>query len=240
MIRLFHVTKQYSRDACALDDVSLHLTKGEFAFLAGPSGSGKTTLFKLLFCAERPTKGQILIGDFNLQRLRDASIPYLRRNVGVVFQDFKLLSRRTVFENVAFALEVLGRPQSEIRMKVTSILRQVGLGDKLHVSPLRLSGGEQQRVAIARALVNEPAILLADEPTGNLDPALTLDIMNLIVNANMRGTTVLVATHDPSILKAFPRRILTLKQGRLVDDTQSLNRGAGAESEPLRDLAHQR
>ncbi len=219
MIRLFHVNKRYARDALALDDVSLHIEKGDFVFLTGPSGSGKTTLFKLLFCAERPTSGQILVADFNLQSLRRSSIPYLRRNIGVVFQDFKLLMRKTVYENVAFALEVLGRPRSEIASKVVSVLQRVGLGDKMHMAPWRLSGGEQQRVALARALVNEPAILLADEPTGNLDPELSLEMMRLISDANLRGTTVLVATHDPSLIQAFPRRVLTLKQGKLAGDT---------------------
>ncbi len=216
IIQLFHVTKQYTRDSRALDDVSLRIEKGDFVFLAGPSGAGKSTLLKLLFCAETPTKGQIIVAGRNVHRIRRASVPYLRRNIGVVFQDFKLLHRRPVFDNVAFALEVLGTPPREIRRRVTAMLRQVGLGDKMHVLPSRLSGGEQQRVAIARALVNEPAILLADEPTGNLDPDLTIDIMNLLREANVRGTTVIVATHDPLVLQRFPKRVLTLERGRVV------------------------
>lgn len=220
IIQLFHVTKQYTRDDRALDGVSLRVDKGEFVFVAGPSGAGKSTLLKLLFCAERPTKGQIMVGDLSVHRLRDASIPYLRRNIGVVFQDFKLLQRRTVFENVAFPLEVMGRKRADIKRRVASMLRQVGLGDRMQALPSRLSGGEQQRVAIARALVNEPQILLADEPTGNLDPALTLDIMRLFQDANTRGATVLVATHDPEILRSFKKRVISFKHGRLVGDTR--------------------
>jgi cell division transport system ATP-binding protein len=217
---MFHVTKQYTRDARALEDVSLLVDKGEFVFLEGPSGAGKTTLLKLLFCAEPPSDGQILIGDRNVSRMRASGVPFLRRNIGVVFQDFKLLPNRTVFENVALALEVLGRRPADIRRRVTTVLGQVGLGHKLHALPQRLSGGEQQRVAIARALVNEPAILLADEPTGNLDPELALDVMGLINTANTRGTTVLVATHDPTLMAAFPKRRVRLERGRVVHDTR--------------------
>ncbi len=220
IIQMFHVSKRYTRDSLALDDVSLRLDKGDFVFLAGPSGAGKSTLLKLLFCAEKPTRGQIIVAGLNAHRLQRASVPYLRRNIGVVFQDFKLLPRRSVFDNVAFALEVLGRPRREVARRVTTMLRQVGLGDKLHVLPTRLSGGEQQRVAIARALVNEPAILLADEPTGNLDPDLTLEIMRLLEEANARGTTILVATHDPHLLRNFNKRVVTLERGRLVGDAR--------------------
>ncbi len=219
MLQMFHVTKQYTRDARALDDVSLRLEKGDFAFLAGPSGAGKSTLLKLLFAAETPTKGQIMVGGHNIHRIQRSSIPFLRRNIGVVFQDFKLLNRRTVYDNVAFSLEVLGARPRDIRLRVTRMLRLVGLGDKMHLSPGRLSGGEQQRVAIARALVNEPQILLADEPTGNLDPELTFEIMRLLQDANTRGTTVLVATHDPEVMRTFRKRVVTLKAGRVVDDT---------------------
>ena len=219
MLQMFHVTKQYTRDARALDDVSLRLDKGDFAFLAGPSGAGKSTLLKLLFAAETPTKGQIMVAGHNIHRIQRSSIPFLRRNIGVVFQDFKLLHRRTVYDNVAFSLEVLGARPRDIRLRVTRLLRLVGLGDKMHLSPGRLSGGEQQRVAIARALVNEPQILLADEPTGNLDPELTFEIMRLLQDANTRGTTVLVATHDPEVMRTFRKRVVTLKAGRVVDDT---------------------
>ncbi len=218
IIQMFHVSMRYTRDSLALEDLSLKLEKGEFVFLAGPSGAGKSTLLKLLFCAEKPTQGQIIVAGLNVHRIQRVSVPFLRRNIGVIFQDFKLLSRRSVFDNVAFALEVLGRPRREIKRRVTMILRQVGLGDKMHHRPQRLSGGEQQRVAIARAMVNEPAILLADEPTGNLDPQLTIDIMDLLCEANARGTTVVVATHDPTVLQRYRKRVITLEHGRLVDD----------------------
>ena len=206
IVQMFHVSKRYTRDSLALEDVSLTLDKGDFVFLAGPSG------------AEKPTQGQIIVAGLNVHRIQRESIPFLRRNIGVVFQDFKLLNRRSVFDNVAFALEVLGRPRREIKRRVTTVLRQVGLGDKLLHSPQRLSGGEQQRVAIARALVNEPALLLADEPTGNLDPKLTIDIMDLLCEANVRGTTIVVATHDPTVLDRYRKRVVTLERGRLIDD----------------------
>src|SRR3954452_18227020 len=173
MIQLFVVTKSYGDDPPVLADVSLHVEKGEFVWLTGPSGAGKTTLLRLLFCAEAPTSGQILVGGRNVNRLSQGGVPYLRRNIGVVFQDFKLLENRTVAENVGFALEVLGASDGEIRERARKRLEQVGLSHKAASLPPRLSGGEQQRVAIARALVNDPTILLADEPTGNLDPSLT-------------------------------------------------------------------
>jgi cell division transport system ATP-binding protein len=216
IIQLFHVGMRYTRQTRALDDVSLRIDKGEFVLLTGPSGAGKTTLLKLVFCAERPTDGQLIVAGQGVHHIRRSSIPYLRRNIGVVFQDFKLLSDRSVFDNVAFALEVLGRPRRQIAPRVNAILRRVGLADKAHLPPNRLSGGEQQRVAIARALVNEPAILLADEPTGNLDPALTTEIMTLLTEANLRGTTVVVATHDPELLRRAHKRVITLDAGRLV------------------------
>jgi cell division transport system ATP-binding protein len=220
IIQFFHVSKVYAQEHRALDDISLRIDKGEFVLLSGPSGAGKSTLLKLIFCAEPPTTGQLVVSDISLHRIRRPSVPYLRRNIGVVFQDFKLLYRRTVFDNVAFALEVLGMSRHEIRARVTRVLHQVGLANKLHLLPGTLSGGEQQRVAIARALVNEPAILLADEPTGNLDPELTVTIMNLLIDANIRGTTVIVATHDPSILRRYRRRSIALKDGRIVEDTR--------------------
>jgi cell division transport system ATP-binding protein len=219
MIRMFHVTKQYTRDERALDDVSLRLGKGEFAFLTGHSGAGKSTLMRLLFAAEKPTHGQVVVAGHNVDRLSRSSIPILRRNIGVIFQDFKLLPRRTVFDNVAFTLHVLGRPRREIHERVTHVLRQVGLEHKTKSLPLRLSGGEQQRVAIARALVNEPPVVLADEPTGNLDESLALDIMRLLESTNARGTTVVVATHDLRMTEFFKKRVITLEQGRLVGDT---------------------
>lgn len=218
MIKLFHVTKRYGRDSRALDDVSLRLHKGEFAFVTGHSGAGKSTLMRLLFAAEKPTEGEVVVAGHNVGRLERASIPILRRNIGVVFQDFKLLQQRTVFENVAFTLEVLGRPRHEIRDRVRTILRQVGLAHKSKSLPLRMSGGEQQRVAIARALVNEPMVLLADEPTGNLDTQLSLEIMALLESANARGTTVLVATHDLRLPETLGKRVINLEHGRIKSD----------------------
>ena len=218
MIQLFHVKKAYPGDAPVLDDITLRIEKGEFVWLTGPSGAGKSTLLKLLFCAETPTSGQILVGGRNIGRLTQAGIPYLRRNIGVVFQDFRLLDNRTVVENVGYALEVLGASDGEIREKALKRLEQVGLKHKATSLPRRLSGGEQQRVAIARALVNEPTILLADEPTGNLDPSLTDSILTLLFDANARGTTVIVATHDRSLLTRYHRRTIGLEKGKLVFD----------------------
>ena len=220
MIQMFHVSKAYQKDSPALVDINLEIKKGEFVFLTGPSGAGKTTLMKLIFAAEFATKGQILVGEpaRNIARISPSSIPYLRRNVGVVFQDFKLLQTRSVFENVAFALEVLGERNNDIKRKVYAVLKALGLQHKLDQLPMRLSGGEQQRVAIARAIVNDPAILLADEPTGNLDPEMALDIMGILNDINARGTTVMVATHDVQILNRFHYRCLALSRGRLVSD----------------------
>ncbi len=218
MIQMFHVYKAYPGDPPALADINLHVHKGEFVFLTGPSGAGKTTLLKMIFLAERATKGQVLIGGRNIAKLSESGIPFLRRNVGVVFQDFKLLPRRTVADNVAFTLEVLGTPRAEVRDRVMRMLKKVGLEHKADVLPPRLSGGEQQRVVIARALVNDPAILLADEPTGNLDPALTVEIMDLLQDVNVRGTTVMVATHDSTLLERYQKRTIRLERGAIVSD----------------------
>ncbi len=216
MIQLFHVYKSYGADAHALVDISLEIEKGELVFLTGPSGAGKSTLLKLVFCAERPSRGQILVGGRNVTRLAPRAVPQLRRNIGVVFQDFKLLPRRTVEENVAIALEVVGAPRRDIRRRTYAILKQVGLAHKLHAYPVKLSGGEQQRVAIARALVGEPQILIADEPTGNLDRERSDEIMALLGEANTRGTTVIVATHDPHLLGSTDRRVIRIEAGRVV------------------------
>ncbi len=218
MIQLFHVRKTYPGDAPVLDDVTLRIEKGEFVWLTGPSGAGKSTLLRLLFCAEQPTSGQIIIGGRNINRMAQAGIPYLRRNIGVVFQDFKLLENRTVLENVGYALEVLGASDAEIRERARRRLAEVGLSTKASSLPRRLSGGEQQRVAIARALVNDPTNLLADEPTGNLDPSLTESILQLLFEANARGTTVVVATHDRTLLHRWHRRTIGLEHGKLVFD----------------------
>jgi len=222
MIQMFHVTKAYPGDPPVLTDVNLTVDKGEFVFLTGPSGAGKTTLLKLVFCAEQPTRGQILVGGRNVARIRDASVPYLRRNIGVVFQDFKLLPHRTVLDNVSFTLDVLGTPRAESRERVLRMLKLVGLEHKAESLPLKLSGGEQQRVVIARALVNDPTILLADEPTGNLDPALTVEILDLLCEVNVRGTTVVVATHDATLLERYQKRVIRLERGRVVGDTALL------------------
>src|SRR5689334_15343431 len=218
MIQFFHVYKAYPGDPPSLSDINLTIGKGEFVFLTGPSGAGKTTLLKLIMCAEKATRGQILVGGRNIARIRESAVPYLRRNVGVVFQDFKLLPHRTVADNVAFTLDVLGVPRAECRERVMRMLKQVGLDHKASSLPLRLSGGEQQRVVIARALVNDPTILLADEPTGNLDPALTVEIMDLLTDINIRGTTVMVATHDATLLSRYQKRTVRLERGFIVSD----------------------
>jgi cell division transport system ATP-binding protein len=218
LVRLYHVSKSYGGGSWALRDVNLELDKGEFAFLTGPSGAGKTTLMRLVFGAERPSEGQILVLGRNVGRLGSRGIPPLRRRIGVVFQDFKLLPRRSVEDNVALALEVVGTPRRQARSRAFAMLRRVGLQHKRHQHPLALSGGEQQRLAIARALVNEPAILLADEPTGNLDAELTLEIMDLIAGAAARGTAVFVATHDRGLVERYGRRVLRLEGGALVED----------------------
>ncbi len=219
-IRTYHVSKSYSAGSFALRDVSLEFRKGEFVFLTGPSGAGKTTLLRLLFAAVQPSEGQIVVLGRNIVRLGHSAIPSLRRRIGVVFQDFKLLPRRTIEENVALALDVVGMPRRHARARVFAILKQLGLQHRRYHHPLSLSGGEQQRVAIARALVNEPEILLADEPTGNLDPDLTVEIMDLIASAATRGTTVLVATHELGLVGRYGKRTLRLEAGRVVEDSR--------------------
>ncbi len=218
MIQIYRVCKTYEGDICALTNINLHIKRGEFIFLTGPSGAGKTSLLKLLLCAETPTVGHIIIDGRNIDRIKPWQIPLLRRRIGVVFQDFKLLYNRTVFDNVAFALEVIGASREEIRKRVQYALKMVGLQQKAGVTPHRLSGGEQQRVAIARSIVHEPIILLADEPTGNLDPDLTLDILAYFETINSRGTTVIVATHDYNLVNRFNRRVVELRGGLIVAD----------------------
>jgi len=218
MIQLFHLFKKYGPHI-ALDDVNLRITKGEFVFVTGPSGAGKTTLLRLIFGAEKPERGYILINSINLTRISRSKMDLLRRKIGFVFQDFKLLPRRTVFENVAIALEVTGEPTRWIKKRTRQTLELVGLEDKEKVYPLLLSGGEQQRVAIARAIVKGPVILLADEPTGNLDPDLTREIMALFRSIHQKGTTVVIATHSRDLLEDVPYRTILLQQGRLSGDT---------------------
>jgi cell division transport system ATP-binding protein len=224
VIQLFHVTKEYPGDGPALQDVSLTIDKGEFVFLTGASGAGKSTLLKLIFCDEAATAGQLLLFGKNVAKISGAAIPFVRRNIGVVFQDFKLLANRTVEENVALPLEVRGLAQKEIRRRVRGLLRSVGLEHRAGKFPPSLSGGEQQRVAVARALAPDPALLLADEPTGNLDPERTLEVMELLHGASARGTTVVVATHDRSLLERYKRRVVVLEAGRLVSDGDSVRR----------------
>jgi cell division transport system ATP-binding protein len=223
---MFHVTKAYPGDPPVLTDINVNIDKAEFVFLTGPSGAGKSTLLKLMFLAERPSNGQILIAGRNIARVRESSIPFLRRNIGVVFQDFKLLPTRTVAENVGFTLDVIGVPRDEVRERSVKMLRRVGLEHKADVSPMKLSGGEQQRVSLCRALVNDPAILLADEPTGNLDPALTVEMMDLLTDVNARGTTVIVATHDASLIERYQRRTLRLEGGAVVADEKGAKAAA--------------
>lgn len=217
MIQLYHVYKTYHKGANVLEDVSLGVCRGEFVFLVGPSGAGKTTLLKLLFCAERSTAGQVIVNNYNLTNIKPKKIPYLRRSIGVVFQDFKLLNSRTVFDNIAITLEILGMGRNEVRRRVTKVLKSVGLQYMEDKYPLELSGGEQQRVAIARAIVNNPSVLLADEPTGNLDPEISIDIMNILNNINAMGTTVVVATHDKGLLEKYVKRVIKIKKGRVTE-----------------------
>jgi cell division transport system ATP-binding protein len=217
MIQLHRVTKQYE-GVPALREVSFSVAKGEFVFLTGPSGAGKTTLLKILFCAEHADEGQIIIQGMNTFRLNASSIPYLRRNMGFVFQDYKLLPHKTVFENIALALKVVGAPYGDIERRTYQVLKKVGMETKRHLVPPKLSGGEQQRVAIARALVNEPLVLLADEPTGNLDPQSGQEVFRLFRDINMKGTTVVVATHDWETVRKMQRRIILMERGRVSDD----------------------
>jgi len=225
VIQLYHVHKRYPNGVDALVDINMRIREGEFVFLTGPSGAGKTTLIKLLLVMERVTDGQILIGGRNVHVLRDGSIPFLRRNIGVVFQDFKLIRSRTVHENVAVALEILGIPRREVERRVMAILESVGLDNRASHLPSDISAGEQQRVAVARALVNEPAILIADEPTGNLDADLSVEIMGLLLEANRKGTSILLATHDRSLLDRYGLRTQTLNRGFLVEDRPRVDTG---------------
>ena len=217
MIEAYHLSKVYRRGVYALRELSLQVEKGEFVFLTGPSGAGKSTFLRLLLCQEPPSEGQLMVSGRNLADLKPREVQAYRRSVGFVFQDFKLVPRKDVFENVAFVLRVLGAPEPQQRRKAFQALKWVGLQHRMNAFPAELSGGEQQRVAIARALVNDPALVLADEPTGNLDPDLSLDIMNLFREINARGTTVVVATHDRELIRQVGRRALTLDQGQIVE-----------------------
>lgn len=218
MIKLENVTKVFKGDVVALRDADCEINKGEFVFLVGPSGSGKSTMIRLLNKQENPTEGAIYVAGRNIGELTSWKVPFLRRNIGYVFQDYKLLSNKTVYENVAFALEVIGRPRHVVKTQVPAILELVGLSKKHRNYPDELSGGEQQRVSIARAFVNRPLILLADEPTGNLDPATSVGIMRLLDRINRTGTTVVMATHDRSVVDTMRRRVVELDRGRIVRD----------------------
>ena len=220
MITLQHVTKIYKNTVTALEDVSVEIQKGEFVFIVGPSGSGKSTAIRLLLKEEEPTAGEIFVAGKDLSKISSWKTPLLRRNIGTVFQDFKLLTDKTVFENIAFALEVIGKPKHVIDQRVPEIVELVGLSDKLNNYPNELSGGEQQRISLARAVVNRPLILLADEPTGNLDPATSVDIMRLLDKVNRIGTTIVMATHDHAIVDAMRRRVIELEAGKVVRDQE--------------------
>lgn len=220
MVVLDHVTMQYPTGTKALDNVTFRINKGEFVFVVGSSGSGKTTLIKLLLKEMKPTSGEISVDDKPYSKLKRKEIPFLRRKIGVVFQNFHLLKDRTVFENVAFAQQVIEKPINEIRREVPATLTMVGLADKYRQFPKELSGGEQQRVALARAIVNRPDIILADEPTGNLDPKNSLEIMRLLEEINKRGTTVVVVTHNKEIVNLMQKRVITLKKGKIVSDEE--------------------
>lgn len=217
MIQFYHVSKSYDGRRAAIADVSFGVKKGEFVYLTGPSGAGKSTILRLTLCAEKPDEGQILIAGRNIARLKSKDIPELRRGIGIVFQDFKLIERKTVFENVALALRVTGAREDDVRKKTASTLKAVGVYQKKDSYPPLLSGGEQQRVAIARALVKEPLILLADEPTGNLDWEISQDIMGLIKDIHSQGTTVIVATHNKELVNRMPKRVLHIDGGRIKE-----------------------
>lgn len=219
MIRMQHVSKTYSEGVPALTDVNLEIEDGEFVFIVGDSGSGKSTLIKLLLKELEPTEGTIMIDGKNLGKIKRRQIPKFRRNIGVVFQDFRLLKDRNVYENVAFAQKVIGEPNSRIRKRVPLMLSLVGLAAKYRSFPKQISGGEQQRVAIARALINQPSILLADEPTGNLDNNNAWEIMKLLEDINDKGTTVIVVTHNMEIVKVMKKRVITVKRGVIVSDS---------------------
>lgn len=218
MIQLYHISKSYGNGPNILNDICLRVEKGEFLFLTGPSGAGKTSLLKLFYRDEFPSEGQIIINGRNITRIPPRKVPALRREIGIVFQDFKLLKHMTVFENVSFVLNVLGIPKRERKRRAYEMLELVGIQHKMDSYPQSLSGGEQQRASIARALINRPPLLLADEPTGNLDPELALEILNIFKKFNTAGTTVVVATHDRSLIRAFNYRVATLSGGFLSDE----------------------
>ncbi|MBD5401180.1 cell division ATP-binding protein FtsE [bacterium] len=221
MITFRNVTKRYSNDYCALKNVSLEIHSGEFVFIVGASGAGKSTLMKLLYSEEKPSSGIVSIGGINIANLSNDQIPNLRRCMGIVFQDYKLLQNQTVFDNVAYVIRTLGISSKEINARVHGALKIVGLHEKMNATPSELSGGEQQRVGIARAIVNGPPLLIADEPTGNLDPNNSMEIMQILDQINQRGITVIVSTHDSTMVDYFRKRVIKLDQGEIVKDMQA-------------------
>ena len=221
VVELREVTKVYDGGSVGLERASMRIGRGEFVFLVGPTGCGKSTCIRLMLKELEASQGEVLVAGRSLNDIPRNRVPHLRRNMGVVFQDYKLLPNRTVYDNVAYSLQVIGEPRQEIRRKVPDILRLVGLSTKLHTYPTELSGGEQQRVSIARAFVNHPPLLLADEPTGNLDPETSIGIMQLIYRINRTGTTVVVATHDKEMVDKMRRRVIELREGRIIRDQQS-------------------
>lgn len=212
------VSKIYENGSVALSDISVDIEKGDFIFVVGPSGAGKSTFIKLIFREELPTRGQLVVNGRNLINMTSGQIPYLRRGLGIVFQDYRLLPEKTVYENVAFAMRVIEAPRREIQKRVNSVMDLVGLKDKFRCFPNQLSGGEQQRVAIARAIVNNPVVVIADEPTGNLDPETSWDIMKIFERINKSGTTIVMATHDKTIVDTMRKRVIAIEQGRIVRD----------------------
>lgn len=220
MIKFENVVKKYNEDTIALNNINITIDKGEFVFLVGLSGSGKSSLIKVILREIKPTSGEIKIGDYNLGVLKEKEVPYFRRYLGVIFQDFRLLENKTVYQNVEYAMKVVEAEDDEIAKKVPEILKTVGLDKKANCYPHELSGGEQQRVAVARAIINDPEILLADEPTGNLDPITAKEIMDLLVNINNNGTTVIMATHDTNIVNDLKKRVISMSSGKIISDNK--------------------
>ncbi|SDJ13562.1 cell division ATP-binding protein FtsE [Paenibacillus naphthalenovorans] len=218
MIEMQDVWKTYPDGSHALQGISVKVDQSEFVYVVGPSGAGKSTFMKMIYREERPTKGTIFVNGFNLEKLKQRKIPYVRRNIGVIFQDFRLLPKLTVFENVAFAMEVIEAPKKVIKKRTLEVLELVRLKDKANSLPTQLSGGEQQRVTIARAIVNKPSVIIADEPTGNLDPDTSWEIMKLMEEINFRGTTIVMATHNREIVNTIRKRVLAIESGRIVRD----------------------
>lgn len=220
LIELKDVSKKYRRSTTALRHISVSVNQGEFVYIVGPSGAGKSTFIKLLYREEKLSSGSLKVGEFNLAKMKKRQVPLLRRSIGVVFQDYKLLERKTVYENVAFAMEVIGEKRKHIKKRVTEVLELVGLKHKMRSFPNQLSGGEQQRVAIARAIVNNPKVLIADEPTGNLDPEISMEIMQVLERINLQGTTVLMATHNSQIVNSLRHRVIAIEDGKIVRDEE--------------------